>query len=104
MSDPRREQLLEGLAWANQIRSARAEFKRELKTERLLIVEAFESPADWLLTAKVMDLLLAVPKWGPVKVRKVVKGLDISSSKTVGGLSVRQRAMLVHRLGVMLDA
>lgn len=98
------EQRREALALANQIRSARAEFKRDLRHDRELILEAIESPPEWLLTAKVTDLLLAMPKFGPVKVQKVLKGLDISPSKTVGGLSDRQRGMLVFRLWMALGA
>jgi hypothetical protein len=43
----------------------------------------------------VFDLLLAVPKYGRVKVNKILGTCKISPSKTVGGLSERQRRELV---------
>jgi hypothetical protein len=43
-------------------------------------------------------MLLAVPKVGRVKATKILHGCRVSSSKTLGGLSERQRAELVVRL------
>ena len=53
------------------------------------------APPDYLETAKVFDLLLAVPKYGRVKVNKILSQCRISPSKTIGGLSERQRRELV---------
>jgi hypothetical protein len=49
-------------------------------------------------TAKVADLLLAVPKHGPVKVDKLLSRCRIAPAKTVGGLSQRQREALAALL------
>ncbi|MCA1680473.1 MAG: hypothetical protein LC777_16740 [Actinobacteria bacterium] len=49
-------------------------------------------------TAKVADLLLAVPKHGPVKVNKLLSRCQIAPTKTVGGLSQRQREELAALL------
>ena len=43
-------------------------------------------------------MLLAVPKYGRVKVNKVLLQCRISPSKTIGGLSQRQRTELVSML------
>ncbi len=43
----------------------------------------------------MFDLLLAVPKYGRVKVNKILSQCRISPSKTLGGLSERQRGELV---------
>jgi hypothetical protein len=43
-------------------------------------------------------MLLAVPKYGHVKVNKILAQCRISPSKTIGGLSPRQRAELVSFL------
>ena len=53
------------------------------------------SPPDYIASAKVSDMLLAVPKYGHVKVNKILAQCRISPSKTIGGLSQRQRAELV---------
>ena len=49
-------------------------------------------------TAKVIDMLMAVPKYGRVKTNRILNQCRISPSKTIGGLSERQRAELVAQL------
>ena len=91
-------QRMEALQRANDIRSRRAQLKRDLKAGRQPIHELLLTPPDYLMTAKVFDLLLAVPKYGRVKVNKVLSQCRISPSKTLGGLSERQRGELVTLL------
>ena len=88
-------QRMDALARANQIRIKRAQLKRDLKAGRQPIHELLLEPPEYLLTAKVFDLLLAVPKYGRVKVNKILSQCRISPSKTLGGLSERQRGELV---------
>ena len=88
-------QRMEALQRANLIRSQRAQLKRDLKAGRTPISDLLLKPPDYLLTAKVFDLLLAVPKYGRVKVNKILSQCRISPSKTLGGLSERQRNELV---------
>src|SRR3954452_10104066 len=88
-------QRMEALARANDIRTRRAQLKRDLKGGRQPIDELLLNPPEYLETAKVFDLLLAVPKYGRVKVNKILTQCKISPSKTVGGLSERQRRELV---------
>ncbi len=88
-------QRMEALQRANDIRSRRAQLKRDLKAGRQPIAELLLQPPEYLETAKVFDLLLAVPKYGRVKVNKILTQCRISPSKTIGGLSQRQRAELV---------
>lgn len=89
-------QRMEALQRANDVRSRRAQLKRDLKAGRALIHELLLKPPDYLDSAKVFDLLLAVPKYGRVKVNKILSTCRISPSKTIGGLSERQRAELVE--------
>ena len=72
--------------------------KRDLKAGRQPIHELLLDPPEYLETAKVFDLLLAVPKYGRVKVNKILTTCRISPSKTIGGMSERQRAELVELL------
>ncbi len=83
---------------ANEIRTARAQLKRDLKAGRRSIHDLILEPPAFLETAKVMDMLLAVPKYGRVKANKVLQQCRISPSKTIGGLSERQRNELVSLL------
>lgn len=99
--DRSREQRMVALALANEVRMHRAELKRDLKAGRQTISELVLSPPAFLETAKVFDVLLAVPKCGRVKVNKILSQVKVSPSKTVGGLSERQRRELVAVIGRM---
>ena len=99
-STPQRSlsQRMAALQRANEIRTRRARLKRDLKAGRAQIHGLLLDPPEYLLTAKVFDMLLAVPKYGRVKVNKVLVQCRISPSKTIGGLSQRQRTELVSML------
>ena len=88
-------QRMEALARANDIRTRRAQLKRDLKAGRRSIHSLLLDPPEYVETAKVFDMLLAVPKYGRVKVYKILTLCKISPCKTVGGLSERQRRELV---------
>lgn len=92
------QQRMDALARANTIRTRRAQLKRDLKAGRKSIHDLLLEPPAFLETCKVFDLLLATPKYGRVKVNKVLVGCRISPSKTVGGMSQRQRTELVSML------
>jgi hypothetical protein len=88
-------QRLDALERANEVRTKRAQLKRNLRAGRASIQELLLAPPDYIETAKVFDMLLAVPKYGRVKVNKCLTQCRISPSKTIGGLSQRQRDELV---------
>ena len=88
-------QRLDALERANEVRTKRAQLKRDLKGGRTSIHKLLLEPPEYIMTAKVFDMLLAVPKYGRVKVNKVLTQCRISPSKTIGGLSQRQRDELV---------
>ena len=89
---------MEALQRANAIRTRRAQLKRDLKGGRVKIHDLLLEPPEYIETAKVFDMLLAVPKYGRVKVNKVLQQCRISPRKTIGGLSQRQRTELVSML------
>jgi hypothetical protein len=91
-------QRMDALARANEVRTQRAQLKRDLKAGRLTIHQLLLRPPEYVETAKVFDMLLAVPKYGRVKVNKILAHCRISPSKTIGGLSERQRSELVSLL------
>jgi hypothetical protein len=88
-------QRMDALQRANEIRTRRAQLKRDLKGGRVSIHDLLLEPPGYVETAKVFDMLLAVPKYGRVK---VLVSCRISPSKTIGGLSQRQRTELVSML------
>lgn len=88
------EQRLDALRRANEIRSRRARLKKDLKNGTVKIDQILGDPPDFIRTAKVVDILLAVPNCGKVKSAKLLNHCRISPNKTVGGLSERQRREL----------
>jgi hypothetical protein len=89
------DQRMEALKRANDIRVRRAQLKKDLKLGRVSIDDILRDPPDYVSTAKVFDILMAVPKFGRVKATRYLNQARISQSKTVGGLSERQRTELI---------
>jgi hypothetical protein len=89
------DQRMEALKRANDIRVRRAQLKKDLKDGSVQIEQILNAPPEYVETAKVFDMLMAVPKFGRVKAARFLNQCRISQSKTVGGLSERQRAELV---------
>jgi hypothetical protein len=89
---------MRALKRANDIRTRRAKLKRDLKAGKAKIETLLLDPPDYVLSAKAFDMMLAVPKFGRVKANRILTQCRISPSKTLGGLSERQRAELVSQL------
>jgi hypothetical protein len=85
---------MEALQRANVVRTRRAALKRDIKAGRASVLEVLAEPPYYVETMKVFDLLMAAPKTGGVKATKILQVCRISLSKTVGGLSERQRGEL----------
>jgi hypothetical protein len=69
--------------------------KRQIKCGEVEARAVLVSPPEHAESMKVFDLLLAMPKIGRVKANKLLGHCRVSPSKTVGGLSERQRLELV---------
>lgn len=100
MTAPERSlaQRLNALEHANAIRKARARLKADVRAGRRSALDILGEPPEYVSTMKVCDLLLAIPKVGRVKTSKYLTQCRISPSKTIGGLSQRQRDELVSLL------
>ena len=90
---------MEALSKASEVRSRRAALKADLKHGRVKMEDVLADPPEYLLTAKVADLLMAAPKCGRIKSARIMDLCRISPSKTVGGLSERQRQELLAYFG-----
>ena len=89
---------MEALRRANDIRTERARLKESLKSGEVRIYDVLVEPPEFVHTAKVFDLILAVPKFGRVKTARILERCRVSPSKTVVGLTPRQRRELVEHL------
>lgn len=88
------DQRMSALKHANEIRVARAELKRNIRAGSLSILDVLEDPAADVAGMKILSVLVAVPKLGEVKARRILQLLQISERKTLGGISDRQRSVL----------
>ena len=86
---------MRALQHANEIRLGRARLKRELASGRARIADVIAEPPELARTAKVYDLLLALPKFGPAKTARSLTRCRIAPSKTLAGLTDRQRHELI---------
>jgi hypothetical protein len=93
-------QRMAALEKGNHIRRARSWLKRDLKREQAPDVwvwaadELIAAPTPDLETMKIYDLLVAMPAIGSVRANRILRAARCSPSKTLGGLSVRQRRSL----------
>jgi len=92
------EQRLRALAKANEVRSERAQLKRELAAGRIQLARVLDDPPACAENAMLRDLLLALPKVGPSRVNRALSRCQITDTKTIAGLSDRQRAALIQLL------
>ncbi len=86
------------LRQANQVRGLRAKLKHDLREGNVRLEQILATRADYLASAEVFDLLVAMPKIGPVKAGRLLTTAGISAGKTAGELSGRQRARLIELL------
>jgi hypothetical protein len=88
-------QRLAALARANEVRLLRAQLKRDLKSGSVSIAAILAETPDYLLTARPLELLTAVPGLGRVRAARLLTQCAISQAKTLGGLTQRQRSELL---------
>ena len=90
---------MRALAKANEVRVERARLKRAVAAGRIQLARVVADPPACAQTAKVRELLLAVPRIGPARADRLLARCRIAHAKTLAGLSERQRGELVELLG-----
>lgn len=90
------------LVKAAEARRIRAELKQMLKSGEVSIAQVLEraGSADALAKMKVSDVIEAMPAYGPVKTRRLMKQLDIAPTRRLRGLGRRQREALLTSFGI----
>lgn len=91
-------QRMEALERANVIRTLRAQLKRDLKAGHKNVYDLLIDPPKYIHSMRIVDLLLATPKRGSVKVNIILKQVRMSPSKTILGMSQRQRIEVLSLL------
>ena len=90
------EQRRQALERANAVRIARAKLKKDLAAGNTDLAPLIDNPPDYAASAKVVDLLVSLPKIGQVKAHQILNHARIAPTKTLGGLTSRQRGELLN--------
>ena len=90
------EQRRQALARANAVRVARAKLKKDLAAGNADLAPLIVNPPEYAATAKVVDLLVSLPRIGQVKAHQILNRARIAPTKTLGGLTSRQRGELLN--------
>lgn len=98
-------QRAQALQHANDIRLYRAQVKRDLKDGNLNIVDllagvAYEDPR--LATMKIYELVFAAPRFGRMRMNQLFVRCMIAQSKTVAGITHRQRDELLYEVATCI--
>lgn len=92
------EQRAEALAKAKAARKERSELLASVKTGTLPVAELLGRTDDVTKKTKVLQILKALPGYGPAKASAVMEQAGIDDSRRVGGLGDQQRRKLLAAL------
>ena len=91
------EQRRDALAKAAEARRRRAELKEELKSGQTSLPALLERTSDEVVgKMKVSKVLEALPGVGKVRARKIMEKFDISESRRLRGLGLKQKDSLLR--------
>jgi hypothetical protein len=90
----REQQRLDALEKGNAVRVARAQDKKEIAAGKLSALPILVSPPSHWQNAKVLDLVLAMPRVGRSRATNWLEMAKVPASKSLGSLTPRQRHSL----------
>lgn len=92
------QQRNDALAAANETRLARAKMKREIKGGRRSVASVVLDTPWYAEKMYVLELLMAMPRYGQARARRLLHQADLPMAKYVGTLTDRQRLVLAKVL------
>lgn len=95
-----REEKMDALKKAQEMRSRRAELRSQLKKGIITLQEVLDSADDEVVARmRVSYLLQSLPQVGKVTSQKLMKEIGINENRRVRGLGTRQKSRLLQKLG-----
>ena len=91
-------QHMRALAHANRVRLARAELKRQVAEGEATVAEIVLACPWEAESMSIADLLMSQHRWGHTRCRRLLTGISIPETKTIGSMTERQRNELARRL------
>ncbi|HEY5195393.1 MAG TPA: hypothetical protein VIJ51_00030 [Solirubrobacteraceae bacterium] len=85
------QQHLRALERANEVRLARADLKRRIADGRLRAADVILTSPWEAESMAVADLLMSQRRWGRTRARRLLAGIPLSETKTLGSMTERQR-------------
>jgi hypothetical protein len=98
MSTMEAPQHMTALAQANRVRLARAELKRAIADETETVADVIDRVPWEAASMTIFDLLISQHRWGRTRARRFLASIPMSESKTLEGMTDRQRTALVAKL------
>lgn len=92
------EQRQAALAKAAEARKARGELLASVKSGQTSVADVFGREDDTAKRVKVVQVLRAVPGYGPAKVAALMTTCGVDDKRRVGGLGEQQRRRLLDSL------
>jgi hypothetical protein len=96
--DAGQEQHLRALQYANRVRLARADMKRQIAAGELPAADVVLSCPWQAHSMSISDLLMSQKRWGRTRCRRLLVSLAVPENKSVGTLTERQRSALADVL------
>ncbi len=90
------EQRAEALAKAQAARKQRSELLASVKAGNVSIAQVLAKKDDVTKKTKVVQVIRALPGYGPAKAATVMEEAGIDDSRRVGGLGEQQRRKLLE--------
>jgi hypothetical protein len=91
------EQRVDALAKATEARQARSALLAQVKSGALTLEQVFERADDEVVKkTRVLQVLRAVPGYGPAKVAALMSASGVDEKRRVGGLTAGQRTKLLE--------
>jgi len=91
-------QHLRALEHANRVRLARAELKRQVAAQEVLVADVILSRPWSVESMPISDLLMSQRRWGRARCRRLLLSLSVPENKPIGALTDRQRCGLADVL------
>jgi S13-like H2TH domain len=90
------EQRASALAKATEARQARSVLLTQVKSGDLTLEQVFDRPDEIAKKTRVLQVLRALPGYGPAKVTALMTSSGVDEKRRVGGLTSAQRTRLLE--------
>lgn len=101
-TEPPQAQVLEALTAANNVRTAKAKYKRKIEAGTITAEEALTDPPSYIHNTHVGDFLKWIPKIGEDRAQRIANGV-CRWTMPIAAVDPRVRNQILDRLGRYTD-